>query len=101
MMAMVAMMASGAFFTQHCALLDGASKAAGYGCHLLDNGWKQEAECYDGHTWSYLLQHDDELKLCKGINARGGATESPCEGYAGDVTSYKKMTQQSCWGEQL
>lgn len=63
-------------------------KGADCGCSLLKAGWKELARC-PGHNWVYVIEKDGRRKICKGINARGGLEESPCEEFAGDLQKFR------------
>jgi len=59
------------------------------GGELSEKGWKEIARC-PGHSWEYLMKKDGEIRLCSGINARGGPKENPCSIFTGKISSFKK-----------
>jgi hypothetical protein len=60
------------------------------GYNLIKNGWIKIADCNDGHQWSYIIQKENEQKICVGINARSGPTESPCKVFTGNIEKFKE-----------
>lgn len=81
--------ASDAPFSQSCDLVKCDGEQCG--CTLKKQGWQEVARC-DDHQWSYLIEKGAERKLCVGIHARGGAEESPCSAFSGDVASFQAVT---------
>jgi hypothetical protein len=60
------------------------------GDELVAQGWTRIAECR-GHNWSYLLQKDEKVVLCTGVNGRAGPIEFPCEAFKGNLDKYRLM----------
>jgi hypothetical protein len=58
------------------------------GCDLLKAGWKELARC-PGHSWAYVIEKDGRRKICKGINARSGPTETSCEDFTGELKEFR------------
>lgn len=62
-------------------------RGTGCGCDLVQAGWIERARC-QGHQWRYVLQKGEELRICKGIAARGGHEEEPCQVYSEDLSRW-------------
>ena len=60
---------------------------------LIRSGWKEVARCFDGHEWAYILANGQNQRICKGINARGGPSEQPCEIFSGNLKSFKAFAE--------
>ena len=59
------------------------------GPELKKAGWNEIARCDDGHTWSYILEKQNNQLICEGINARGGPEEHPCVPFIDDLEKFK------------
>jgi hypothetical protein len=72
-----------------------------HGNDLKKAGWKEIARCDDGHTWSYILEKQNDFFKCEGINAFAGPEEHPCVPFTGDIEKFKafaaKKAERDCW----
>ena len=71
------------------------------GDDLKKAGWKETARCDDGHTWSYILEKQNDVLKCEGINAFAGPEEHPCVPFTGDIEKFKAKAKKKtdCWND--